>query len=78
MSSSEPPPLVYDNELLARFIFFSGWFRKDQTVRPDGFMPYPHSDLSVTRHWELSESQLWQIGHKAAGDPTRHSMVEPI
>jgi len=66
MTSPEPPPPVHDDELLARFILFSGWLRKDQTVRPDGFIPHPYPDLSVTRHCGLSESQLWQIGQDAA------------
>ena len=66
MTSPEPPPSVHDDELLARFILFSGWFRKDQTVRPDGFIPHPHPDLSVTRHFGLSESQLWQLGQDTA------------
>lgn len=66
MTSPEPPPPVHDDEWLARFILFSGWFRKDQTVRPDGFIPHPYPDLSVTRHLGLSESQLWQLGQDTA------------
>lgn len=66
MTALEPPPSVHDDELLARFILFSGWFRKDQTVRPDGFIPYPYPDLSVTRHIGLAESQLWQVGQDTA------------
>jgi hypothetical protein len=66
MTSPEPPHPVHDEELLARFILFSGWFWKGQTVRPDCFIPHPYPDLSVTRHFGLSESQLWRIGQETA------------
>jgi hypothetical protein len=51
-----------ESEKLARFITFSRWVRSDRTVRPDAFIPHPYPDLSVTRHRDLSESQLWKIG----------------
>ncbi len=54
-------------ELLARFILHQGYLRNDKTVRPEAFMPYPYLDLSVTRHGDLNEHQLWQIG-KAIAD----------
>jgi hypothetical protein len=66
MTVPEPLPAVAEEELLARFILFSGWFRKDQTVRPDCFIPHPYPDLSVTRHRDLSEAALWQIGQATA------------
>jgi hypothetical protein len=66
MTSAEPPPSVADDELVARFILFSAWYRKDQTLKPDCFIPYPYPDLSVTRHWGLSEAALWQIGQATA------------
>ena len=66
MTSPEPPPAVADDELLARFILFSAWYRKDQTLKSDCFIPHPYPDLSVTRHWRLSESALWQIGQATA------------
>ena len=58
---------VADWELLARFITSSRWIRpSNKTVKPDAFIPHPYPDLSVTRHKELSEEQLWQIGQGIA------------
>ena len=66
MTSPSPPPIVHDDELLARFILFSRWFRKDRTVCPDGLIPYPYPELSVTRHSGLTEPQLWRMGQDVA------------
>ena len=60
---------VTSDEQLARFILFSNWIRKsDQTVKQDAFIPrpYPDLDLSVTRHNNLSEQELWRIGQRIA------------
>lgn len=54
---------LQDTELLARFITSSRWFRNgDQTVRPDAFIPHPYPDLSVTRHRESSDAEIWATG----------------
>jgi len=58
---------VADDEALARFVLFRGWIRSsDGKVKPDAFIPYPYPDLSVTRHIELSEAEIWQIGQQVA------------
>ncbi len=58
---------IRPSENLARFVLFSGWIRHaDQTIKPDAFIPYPHSDLSVTRHQNLTEESLWKIGQAIA------------
>lgn len=72
MSDTTELPPVADDELLARFILFSKWIRHDQTTRPDAFIPYPCPDLSVTRHRELSEVDLWQIGQDVADKIDTH------
>jgi hypothetical protein len=60
-------PAVDSDELLARFIIFSKHFRpSDNTVRPDAFIPHPQVDLSVTRHREATEDDLWQEGKRVA------------
>jgi hypothetical protein len=57
---------VAPDELLARYITSSRWFRKqNQTVKQDAFIP-PNSDLSVTRHLDLTEGAIWAIGRKIA------------
>jgi hypothetical protein len=59
-------PAIEANERLARFILKQSHLRQDRTVKQDAFIPHPHIDLSVTRHLQLSETQLWQIGHDVA------------
>jgi hypothetical protein len=66
MSNEERLPPITDDEWLARFIYYRRYIRQDWTVRPDAFVPYPYPDLSVTRHLQLSASQLWDIGHNVA------------
>jgi hypothetical protein len=59
-------PPVSGDEWMARFILFSHWIRKsDRSVRPDAFIPHL-SSLSVIRHIDLSEVELWQIGQEIA------------
>ncbi len=57
---------VQSDEQLARFILNRSRLRPDGTVRPDMFIPYPLNELSVTRHLELSEVELWKIGQDVA------------
>jgi len=58
-------PPVSEDEWMARFILFRHWIRKsDPSVRPDAFIPHPHPGLSVTRHIDLSEAELWRIGQE--------------
>mgnify|MGYP001615120237 CR=1 FL=1 len=64
---------VASNELLARYITSSKWFRKqDQTVKQDAFIP-PESplELSMTRHLNLSEHDIWSIGRGIATSISR-------
>jgi hypothetical protein len=65
---------VAPNELLARYITSSRWFRrKDQTVKQDAFIP-PESplELSVTRHLNLSDHDIWNIGREIATAQSRN------
>jgi hypothetical protein len=58
---------VAPDELLARYIFFRGWIRSsNQTVKPDAFIP-SNTELSVTRHLNLTEEKIWKIGRRIAG-----------
>lgn len=66
-------PIAHD-ELLARYVTSSRWFRKqDLTVKQDAFIP-PDSplELSVTRHITLNEDDLWRIGKCIAGGMERN------
>lgn len=56
--------LIQDDELLARFIPTKRWIRKiDNTIKSDAFIPYSEpQEVSITRHNNLSENELWDIG----------------
>ena len=66
MSEGENVPPIDSDEWLARFIHYQRYIRQDRTVRADAFIPYPYPDLSVTRHLQLSEAELWRIGRDVA------------
>jgi hypothetical protein len=56
-------PEILEAEQLARYITQSGQFRSgDLTVKPELFMPHPRFALSVTRHLDATEAELWQVG----------------
>jgi hypothetical protein len=63
---------VSGNEALARYILSSSHVRRtDKSVKPDAFMPPLDLELSVTRHLEASEAELWNIGESVALATTR-------
>jgi len=62
MSDGGTMPPIEANEWLARFILYRKYLRQDRTVRPDAFIPHPWPNLSVTRHLQLSQTELWKIG----------------
>jgi len=64
--ATEPPSVVSENELLARFILQSNRVRADGSVKPDAFIPFPLPNLSVTRHLGWDEEQIWTIGRAVA------------
>lgn len=57
---------VLPDELLARYITSSKWYRRgDQTVKQDAFIPPENPlELSTTRHLNLSENEIWDIGNE--------------
>ncbi len=74
MSNGGTLPTVDLGEWVARFVHYQRYIRQDQTIRPDAFIPHPYPDLSVTRHLQLSETQIWKIGRNVArqiGQPLR-------
>jgi hypothetical protein len=64
---------VLFDELLARYVTSSRWFRKqDQTVKQDAFIPPEDPlELSVTRHLNLSDDEIWNIGAGVATGQNR-------
>ena len=72
---------IHTNELLARFIMYSKWIRNDQTIRPDAFIPSGNPlELSVTRHSQLTQEDIWKIGDSIASksDRTLHGRADII
>lgn len=61
MINADPVPSVNDTELLARFIPHSSDYRNDDTVKPRLFIPYSLVELSVNRHRDSTEEELWDI-----------------
>lgn len=60
-------PPVDVGELLARFVLFSRHVRaSDKTVKPEAFMPHPLLELSMTRHREATDEELWNEGRRVA------------
>jgi len=60
-------PSVEDDELLARYATQSTHFRpSDKQVKQSLFLPHPHQELSVTRHREATEAEIWSAGNDVA------------
>ena len=57
---------VTADEQLARFLLQRSHLRQDGTVKQDAFIPHPWPELSVTRHLQLTEKELWSIGQNVA------------
>jgi hypothetical protein len=57
---------VKTDELLSRYILQRSHIRKDNTIKPDPFIPHPYPDLSVTRNLDLDDDGLWRIGADVA------------
>jgi hypothetical protein len=64
-------PPVEQTELLARYVMQKNHFRSDQTVKPNLFMPHPYQELSVTRHQDATEVEIWNAGFNVATQQQR-------
>jgi hypothetical protein len=77
MIDPENVPPVAETELLARYVTQSGQFRSsDQTVKPDLFIPHPYKELSVTRHLQATESEIWAVGQAVAATRTLYGRAD--
>lgn len=60
-------PDVEPDETLARFILSSRHIRSsDDTIKPDAFIPHPSNELSVTRHRDATDDEVWNVGRAVA------------
>jgi hypothetical protein len=67
MMDPEKIPPVDNEEWLARFATQSSLFRPgDKTVKQDLFMPNANGKVSVMRHREVSEEEIWAVGRTVA------------
>lgn len=67
MIDPDDVPEVVDSEMLARYATqHSHYRRSDCTAKQDLFMPHPYRELSVTRHLNATESEIWQVGRSVA------------
>ncbi|RMF85055.1 MAG: hypothetical protein D6744_02060 [Planctomycetota bacterium] len=60
-------PDVEPEEMLARFILSRRHIRRgDDTIKPDAFVPHPRDELSVTRHRDATDDEVWDAGWAVA------------
>ena len=66
------PGPVTPEEPLARFLYSSGWFsRQNSIVKQAAFLPDRQQRLSVFRSCEMTETALWQLGNQ---DPSGRNL----
>lgn len=69
MIDPESVPTVALDEIVARFVLASKASRlvfEDGKAKPQLFYPYKHVELSVNRHLECTEEEIWQFGRGVA------------
>lgn len=59
------PPVDWD-EVVARYLVNRRNIRADKTIKPDEFVPYKYVDLSVNRHRECTDEEIWIFGEQVA------------
>jgi len=60
-------PDVDPDELLSRFVLTRRHIHGHTgALKADAFMPHPHDSLSVTRHLQATEGEIWRIGADVA------------
>jgi hypothetical protein len=65
-------PEVGDGETVTRYLMFGKWYRKDQTIKYEAFIPPDDLELSVTRLLEAAVSELWDVGARVATQAGRN------
>lgn len=65
-------PGVADDEAVTRYLMFSRWYRADQTIKYEAFIPPDDLELSVTRLLEATDAELWDLGLHAAAESGRN------
>ena len=47
-------------------MLFRSHKRANKTLKANAFLPAPNGELSVTRHIDATEEELWSLGEKVA------------
>jgi len=67
MIDPDSVPDVELDEVVARFIFKKKqWYAKTGAPKPSLFCPYKHVDLSVNRHRDCTDDEIWEFGQGIA------------
>jgi hypothetical protein len=64
-------PDVDESETVTRYLMFQKWYRKDQTIKYEAFMPSDDLELSVMRLVQATDSELWSVGWQVASETNR-------
>lgn len=64
-------PAVAESETVTRFLMFGKWYRSDQTIKHEAFIPPDDLELSVTRLLDATDAELWDIAAQVAGESRR-------
>lgn len=60
-------PDIEIDEVVARYVLEKKLiFDKDKTAKPRLFYPYKHVELSVNRHRDCADSEIWNFGFGVA------------
>jgi len=66
MLDSQNVPEIRKDEVLARFVLSRSHVRANRTLKANAFLPPPSGELSVVRHTDATEKELWSIGEDVA------------
>jgi hypothetical protein len=64
-------PDVTESEIVTRYLMFSKWYRADQTIKYEAFMPPADLEFSVTRLLQATDAELWGVGKQVAAENGR-------
>ena len=60
-------PSVEQDEILARYVLEKKLvYDKDKSAKPRLFYPYRHVELSVNRHRDCTDNEIWHFGFGVA------------
>jgi len=59
-------PDIREDEVLARFVLSKSHKRANQTLKANAFLPPQSGELSVTRHTDATEDEIWSVGKNVA------------